>query len=555
MLLRIVGRRDLIVLASRLFLVVWLRWVAEDAYISFRFSRNLADGYGLVFNPGMARVDGYTNFLWVLIGAAFELLHVPPFMAIHGLTVAASVATLLVVWRVAQRDLGLSEGAASSALALLALSPPFAKWATSGMETSAFTLVFFLAATGFAFADGVGLGWAAAAALALSLLRAEAILWVVVLVGLGCAVRWREGRPLAPLLWAAGVGVLPAWTAWFVWRTWYYGALIPNTVVAKVEPAAGIVVRGLGYDLMFVLLELTPLLLPVAAVVALRRLGPTRALWLIALAAAFPAWAALVGGDYMFFFRFIVPGLPFMALLGGVAVDGLVVRRPRLGGALVTAVVLVGLVPAFDIALVPTWILAPLDVNVRGADATGLKLHHGHFRPEGPARVMYDDAVAFRAFTRPGDVVVTAAMGNIPYFNPERRFLDACGLVTRAVAEGEGRDAWTSRAGHEKCVAWWTLDPDRADVVAVQPLETPPTAAQTAQRLRAFAETNRERFLKAGFAPDFVVYRESKGRWKLVAGGYRQRRRQLDEGWATWGEKVASLERGEIGGQLFSEGG
>lgn len=553
MLLRSLGRRDLFVLASHLFLVVWLSWVAEDAYISFRFSRNLVDGHGLVFNPGMARVDGYTNFLWVLIAAVFELLRLPPFVAIHALTVAASVATLLVVRRVARQDLGLGEGAAFAAMALLALSPPFAKWATSGMETSAFTLVFFLAATGFAFAEGAGLAWAAVAALALSLLRAEAVLWVVVLVGLGCAVRWREGRLLAPLLRAAAAGVLPAWTAWFAWRTWYYGALVPNTVVAKVEPAAGIIVRGLGYDLMFVLLELTPLLLPVAAVVALRRLGSTRGLWLIALAAAFPAWAALVGGDYMFFFRFLVPGLPFMALLGGAAVDGLLARRPQLGSALVTAVSLVGLVPAFDVALVPTWILAPLDVNVRGAETTGLKLHHGHFRAEGPARVMYDDAVAFRAFTRPGDVVVTAAMGNIPYFNPERRFLDACGLVTRAVAEGDGKDSWTSRAGHEKCVAWWTLDPDRADVVSVRPMEKAPTAAQTAQRLRAFAEENREHFLKAGFAPDFVVYREPEGRWKLVAGGYRQRRRQLDEGWATWGEKVASLERGQIGGQLFEE--
>lgn len=555
MVCRTLGRRDLLVLTCHLFLVFWLRWVAEDAYISFRFSRNLADGAGLVFNPGMARVDGYTNFLWVLIGAVFELLHIPPFVAIHGLTVGASIATLLVVRRVAKEELGASEEGASAAMALLALSPPFAKWATSGMETSAFTLVFLLAASGFAFAEGAALGWAAVAALALSLLRAEAILWVVVLVGLAVAVRWREGRPVGSLLRAAGVGVFPAWSLWFAWRTWYYGALVPNTVLAKVDPAVGIVARGLGYDLMFALLELTPLLLPLGAVVALRRLGGPRGLWLVALAVAFPAWAALVGGDYMFFFRFLVPGLPFMALLGGVAVDGMLRARPRLGLALMTTVVVVGLLPAFDVALMPTELLAPLDVNVKGAQTAGLKLHHGHFRPEGVPRVMYDDAVAFRAFTRPGDVVVTAAMGNIPYFNPERRFLDACGLVTRAIAEADGRDGWDSRAGHEKCVAWWTLDPDRADVVAVRPMEAAPTAAEMAQRLRGFGEENREHFLKAGFAPDFVVYRQPGGRWKIVAGGYRQRRRQLDEGWATWREKVAALERGETGGQLFGEEG
>jgi arabinofuranosyltransferase len=41
-------------------------YVVDDAYISFRYARNLIEGHGLVFNPG-EKVEGYTNFLWVLI--------------------------------------------------------------------------------------------------------------------------------------------------------------------------------------------------------------------------------------------------------------------------------------------------------------------------------------------------------------------------------------------------------------------------------------------------------------------------------------------------------
>ena len=42
--------------------------VVEDAYISFRYARNLSEGRGLVFNPGdPAPVEGYTNFLWTLL--------------------------------------------------------------------------------------------------------------------------------------------------------------------------------------------------------------------------------------------------------------------------------------------------------------------------------------------------------------------------------------------------------------------------------------------------------------------------------------------------------
>ena len=45
----------------------------EDAYITFRFSGNLADGYGPVFNPG-ERVEGYSNPLWMFSLAAAHRL-------------------------------------------------------------------------------------------------------------------------------------------------------------------------------------------------------------------------------------------------------------------------------------------------------------------------------------------------------------------------------------------------------------------------------------------------------------------------------------------------
>ena len=40
--------------------------------ISMRYGRNLAEGYGLVWNPG-ERVEGYTNFLWTVIMAGVHV--------------------------------------------------------------------------------------------------------------------------------------------------------------------------------------------------------------------------------------------------------------------------------------------------------------------------------------------------------------------------------------------------------------------------------------------------------------------------------------------------
>ena len=56
-------------------LLAWLvsfSWfLTDDTFISFRYTRNLLDEHGLVFNPG-EHVEGYTYFLWILELAAIS---------------------------------------------------------------------------------------------------------------------------------------------------------------------------------------------------------------------------------------------------------------------------------------------------------------------------------------------------------------------------------------------------------------------------------------------------------------------------------------------------
>jgi hypothetical protein len=46
-------------------------WINDDAGITFSYARNLALGNGLVSQPGAEPVEGYSNFLWVLLFAPF----------------------------------------------------------------------------------------------------------------------------------------------------------------------------------------------------------------------------------------------------------------------------------------------------------------------------------------------------------------------------------------------------------------------------------------------------------------------------------------------------
>src|SRR5262245_45338199 len=76
--------------------------ISDDAMTSMQYAKNLAEGNGLVFNVG-ERVEGYTNFLWVImmtplyaLSKAFGIPFVP---IVNHLNVAVAAAvTGLVYW-------------------------------------------------------------------------------------------------------------------------------------------------------------------------------------------------------------------------------------------------------------------------------------------------------------------------------------------------------------------------------------------------------------------------------------------------------------------------
>jgi len=93
-------------LAASAAVLVWhslqYNFVTDDAFISFVYSRNLAEHGQLVFNLG-ERVEGYTNFLWTVLLAALLKLGVAPEISARVLGTAFGVATLVVVARLAAR--------------------------------------------------------------------------------------------------------------------------------------------------------------------------------------------------------------------------------------------------------------------------------------------------------------------------------------------------------------------------------------------------------------------------------------------------------------------
>ncbi len=442
-------------------------FVCDDAYITYRFSHNVADGLGLRYNVGdHTPVEGYSNFLWLMLAVPIERLGLDVALWMCGLSVLCGVAVLVYVRWTLMRHFEVGEGPANLATLCLATMPTMTVWATSGLETMAFALLTFatferlvLARERDAWIGG------AAAALSLSLIRTEGIAWVVVIVILGIVGRLIDGRKQDALLprsvsrpWTALMGnavkaggvALGIFVAYFAWRTLYFDSWISNTARVKVGLGVVSLQAGLAYVSVYYLTTLVPLLAFLGAPATLRRrFGGGLAV--MTIAAAFPIYAAVVGGDYLPMGRLMLPGVPFAALMLGIGIDQIWRRHgAALGVALVTVVLLLGVAPAHDLHVVPT--------SVR--KAFHFRSNTDRFRSEY-AQWSFIERSTERWRTlgeemgklgQPGETWVAGAIGAKGYFS-EIFIYDVGGLVTREVADRPFKQGKNHRSpGHQKTV-------------------------------------------------------------------------------------------------------
>lgn len=128
-------------------------WVCDDAFISFRYAKNLTDGLGLVYNAGEF-VEGYTNFLWTIFLSVGMFFHLDPIHVSAGLGILFYFLTLFVLYKTGTTAYEIRAGKRYKsfyfpiAFAGFALHSHGQIFATGGLETSLFS---FLLLTGTVF--------------------------------------------------------------------------------------------------------------------------------------------------------------------------------------------------------------------------------------------------------------------------------------------------------------------------------------------------------------------------------------------------------------------
>jgi hypothetical protein len=213
----------------------------EDWYITYRASKNLAMGFGLVFTPGQ-KVHSFTSPLGTLIPAALayitgcqnDNLVLWLYRLISSLVLGTSSVILFRVSRACKMGLP----ATVVLIAFLAVDPKVVAFSINGMETA--FLVFFIVLNVYALAVAesrpailLGVAWGG-----LMWTRPDGFIYGGALAvgfwlfprAIGCPVgRVELLRRYAQAATVAGMLYAP----WFLWAWSYYGTPVPHTIIAK----------------------------------------------------------------------------------------------------------------------------------------------------------------------------------------------------------------------------------------------------------------------------------------------------------------------------------
>ena len=328
------------VLASRVIDGTRYFWLDDDMMISMRYGRNLAEGHGLVWNPG-DRVEGYTNFLWTVLMAGVHLTRVSD--------AHAAVAVRVVGYVL----LGASFGLGLQLLRLFAPRPRFAGplllvcmfmcpdvvlWSAWGFEQSLLTFLTLLFLVRFMTRGPEPLGMLALALVPLT--RGDG---VFVYAAFGLCALFMTSRRRATFVWLA-VALLPT-VGHLVFRRLYYGDWLPNTYYLKVHGLEAVRARGWAYGRAFLLDYRLLIALGMGSSLAVLR-RDRRGVVLFVMVPATVVYVLTTGGDMYGFFRFFAHLMPVLFVF---ATAGLATLARGKVGQLVWGVVLfVVAVPLLD---------------------------------------------------------------------------------------------------------------------------------------------------------------------------------------------------------------
>jgi hypothetical protein len=448
-------------------LYVWhclsVGYTSDDGFIAFQYVKNLLHGNGLVYNLG-EKVEGYNNFLWVILlaGLSWLLPTVKLLNIAQAVGILFGALTILLVCRFSRMVRTSGGPFALLAGAFLAVHSGFAAWATGGLETTLFAFLIFAGSYAYVLYLKSGRNYLAVPILfaLAAMTRPDAILFFgVTILHATLFHKRRDGTLFSRVTLSWVLVFVLIYLPYYLWRFNYYGYPFPNTVYAKVGGGISTYIRGAYYVLEYVKWYGAFVFIP-PLILLLRK---KREIWIdyfALLVGAYVAYLIYVGGDGLAFFRFVAYIAPLIYVLVQEGFSYLFERAQQAnflpaGWKLAAPSALLVLVSlAFTMRqtvlpiLVPSrmqWYEPHSELRFPGTGTSHAYLWFDNYfvdRQEIAARWLEANA-------KPGALVASTPAGAIAYFM-NHRVLDMLGLNDLYIARSKVEGMGYGRAGHEK---------------------------------------------------------------------------------------------------------
>ncbi len=425
-------------------------WVpVDDAFIAFRYARNLSAGDGLVFNRG-ERVEGYTDFLWVVVLAGADRVGLDPPRAAGALGLVFTLALVPATYLGGRRGLRLPRAHALLSCLTLVSSAPLAMWAGGGLETSLYGLLITLAISlalraperrrsGIVVGVFFGLAY---------LTRPEAAGLVAIAAGYWILRAPDQRRNTLALVVAFAAIFVPH----LLFRLSYYGYPLPNTFYAKTDLSEAMIRDGLEYTGEFMISH-GIWAMPVLLGSLLTRRGRAKRTLVLTLLGAATVYVVLVGGDIYPYSRFLIPYFPWWSLL---LIDGCSKLSRRFESGSTAVAVLAGALP----------LVVALSLCLSGKilpDRAHREAFESSLRASAPRMRAYGEWLGNNL--PPDTLLAISSLGRIPYYS-ELPCVDMLGLADEHIAHRE-MELDRGFLGHQKYDSEYVLS-RKPDIVAIE---------------------------------------------------------------------------------------
>jgi len=202
----------------------------DDAFITFRYSRNIVEGHGFVYNPGTRTLGTTTPLFTLLMAGAGWITGSDDYPWFALIVSAAADALSAVLLALLVRRLTGHTVPGVIAGVLWAINPVSVTFAVGGMETS--VAILWMVAAVYAYVVGRDRWMALFAALGV-LTRVDALLWAGPLFAHQLLLAWRAGRGWARVPWRSWAVFVATLAPWYLFSAAYFGTLLSRSLSAK----------------------------------------------------------------------------------------------------------------------------------------------------------------------------------------------------------------------------------------------------------------------------------------------------------------------------------